>query len=188
MMSNDRTVITPAERIRELSAINNDVSSLLSAAGQAVQALTGKLSMSDDLETAAVSADEGEVESDPLRRAFKSNTRSFFITLQSICARLNRQAYALEEAGIIAADVPILTLADAAKPSAGRNATATDVDKIKNGGLGNFDVGWLNSRGNKVGAEKEAEIMKDLKALLEKLVADDSDRAGYEDQAMDLGS
>lgn len=188
-MSDNKSVITPAERIRELSAINNDVSSLLRAAGLAVQALTGKLPSDEDaVDTTADSADEGEEESDPLRRVFKSNATSFFITLQSICARLNRQAYALEEAGIIAADVPILTLADATKAASGRNATTTDGDKIKNGGLGNFDVGWLNSRGNKVGAEKEAEIMKELKTLLEKLVADGTDQASSEDVSMDEGS
>ena len=38
---------------------------------------------------------------------------------------------------------------------------------VINGGLGDLDVGWLNSRAKDVGAGKERELVKELRELLE---------------------
>ena len=56
---------------------------------------------------------------------------------------------------------------------------------VTNGGLGDLDVGWLNSRAKDVGAGKERELVKELRELLEyykkvkesatKIQADDND-------------
>lgn len=153
---------------------------MLESAGKAIHVLSNRpLPAGDvDMDDAASNDDDDDEKEDAAhRKAFKAHTESYFVTLQAICARLNRQAHALEEAGIIAADAPILTLADAGKGAAGPSkpgvaSAASEGQRIKNGGLGNFDVGWLNSRGNKVGAEKEGEIMKELKAVMEKILAE----------------
>lgn len=182
--------ITPAERIRELSEINKDVATLLTSAGQAVHALTDRplnlhASFYDDTPMPDTSSDSLEAR----REKFKEVSTSFFETLQGVTARLRRQVYALEEAGIITPDP--LTAQEQPKAAAASTAPAQsnqrgvvqlpkeqqlDPDRIKNGGLGDLDIGWLNSRSNKVGAEKEAELIQEAKELLQDVLR--SDEAG----------
>lgn len=166
-----KPTISPAGRIRELNAINDEIGDLLASAGKAVQALSGAAPEENDDQDEFQEGTSGEDEEAPNQRAFARHTKQYFITLQAICAKLNRQAYALEEAGIVAADAPILTLADASQQSKGpkgsRAPVSAEAERIKNGGLGNFDVGWLNSRGNKIGAEKEAEVLEKVRELAE---------------------
>lgn len=177
-----QTTITPSERIRELSEINNDVANLLSSAGQAIHALTNRpLNMHRDEDTRMNDGGNGL---EAHKEAFEYNTNEFFEGLQGVMARLRRQAYALEEAGIITPDRAFGNDPPKATPPQQqglRNAgpqiskeQKLDPERIKNGGLGNFDVGWLNSRGNKVGAEKEAELIKEAKELLEQVLARES--------------
>jgi hypothetical protein len=191
------TPISAADRIRELSAINQDISVMLESAGKAIHVLSNRPLPAGvvDMNDAASNDSNDEKEDAAHRKAFKAHTEGYFMTLQGICARLNRQAHALEEAGIIAADAPILTLADAGKGAAagptkpGLVTAASEGQRIKNGGLGNFDVGWLNSRGNKVGAEKEGEIMKELRAVMEKMLAEQAGGSDLEEvQMLDDGS
>lgn len=143
--------ISPADRIRELNDINRDVVAMLNSAGLAINALTCRpLDPNGHADNA-----KGEEDIAMCEEAFKSNTESYYTKLQSVVARLRRQTYALEEAKIILPEA--------------RTASSVDVSggKITNGGLGSLDVGYLNSRGNKVGAEKEAELIDDVKRLLE---------------------
>lgn len=130
--------ISPSDRIRELAVINADVAAALTSASRAVSTLTTP-SSSEEM------SDTPEAQ----REAFAGSAQEFYSTLQGIAARLRRQAVALEEAGIIT-------------PDAVREGGAT----VKNGGLGSFDVGWLNSRGNKVGRDKEAELVEEARDLL----------------------
>lgn len=134
-------LIPPSERIRELTTINADVANVLSSASRAVSALT-------------VSS-EGEMSNTPeaQRVAFAAAAQEFLSGLQGIAARLRRQAVALEEAGIIT-------------PDAMREEGVT----VRNGGLGAFDVGWLNSRGNKVGRDKESELIGEARDLLKEVL------------------
>jgi len=44
---------------------------------------------------------------------------------------------------------------------------------ITNGGLGNLDIGWLNSRRDTIGRQKEGELWKEARRMLE-------DMAGHE--------
>ncbi|KAI5361452.1 Putative mediator complex, subunit Med11 [Septoria linicola] len=179
-MSQQRT-ISPAGRISELSGINKDVATLLESAGQAVHALTNRpLNLHDSLDEDTQMSDSTSDSVDARKDHFRENATSFFENLQAITARLRRQAYALEEAGIITPDplnVPEQPKA-APPPAQGRGMAVVpkeqqlDPERIKNGGLGNLDVGWLNSRGNKVGAEKEAELVQETKDLLEGVLRD----------------
>ncbi|CAK1359153.1 unnamed protein product [Cercospora beticola] len=178
-MAQQNRTFTPEERIDELSEINQDVSKLVTSAGQAIHALTNRplnLYASGDDEDEQMAGTNNDTVED--RKAqFKDNTESFFTHLQSIFVMLRRQTYALEEAGIITPDP--LALPEQPKPvQAPAQSTPRgfapvpkeqqlDPERIKNGGLGHLDIGWLNSRGNKVGAEKEAELVQEAKALLE---------------------
>ena len=96
------------------------------------------------------------------KTAFAEHTKTYYTTLQAIIARLRRQAYALEEAGIIDAEA-----------SSKASTLPKESERITNGGLGNLDVGWLNSRGNKVGAEKENELVEEAKKLIEETLSRD---------------
>lgn len=140
---------------------------MLSSAAKAVQTLSGR---SLDANIESMHPSEAIRNSTMYRAAFESNAKAYYEMLQAICARLNRQAHALEEAGIIDAEAPILTLADTRRNAVTGGAVvgagaSTESERIRNGGLGNFDVGWLNSRGNKVGAEMEAEVISRLMTL-----------------------
>lgn len=158
------TEITPAERIRQLNGISGETASILQDAGQACKALSLQ------------AGDEGS-DIDARKAQFEESSKAVFTGIQSITAQLRRQVYALEEAGITAAEAPTSS-SRAQQPNAasGRSGSAAapqaDVERITNGGLGNLDVGWLNSRGNKVGAEKEAELMKEARELAQKLLQD----------------
>ncbi|KAF2723434.1 hypothetical protein K431DRAFT_22238 [Polychaeton citri CBS 116435] len=174
MMS--QQTFTAADRIRELSAINSDVASLVKSAGKALTALTDRPIEDDHLdaddEDIDMNASSSRDRSSPAtledrKQAFQTNTKAYYETLQAVIARLRRQAYALEEAGIIASKAPTLS------GKAGVGSSQVD-ERITNGGLGNLDVGWLNSRGNKVGAEKERELVLEAKELAEKVINEDS--------------
>nr|POE92403.1 hypothetical protein CFP56_69650 [Quercus suber] len=143
--------ITPADRICDLNAINDDVAEMVQAAGMAINALTGR---SLDLLGTKESIEEDQ-DKEARKEVFKQNTESYYIKLQSVVARLKRQVYALEEAKIISPEAQTAS------------TNQTPGGKIINGGLGNLDVGYLNSKGNKVGAEKEAELVEEAKQLLE---------------------
>lgn len=65
---------------------------------------------------------------------------------------LRRQIYALEESNIIPSEV-------AQKDSQGKSAP-------DGSGLGSLDVGWLNSRNDKVGKEMESELWAKARRLV----------------------
>lgn len=188
--------VTPAERIRDLLSINAEVPAMLSSAGKAISALTNK-SLDEENINGDSSGTGKQASVMAHKEAFTENARAYFVGLQGIMARLRRQAYALEEAGIIAAEAPALStaaesiqrsgagsaataptagMARRGAPGMGSSATqrqqATDEpDKVTNGGVGNLDVGLLNSRGNSVGMEKEAELIAEAKQLLKDMQA-----------------
>lgn len=163
-----REVPTAAERIRELSDINNDVAAMLGSAGQALNALTNRPPVPSSRQEDTQMAESSDDTVDAHKKAFTEHTEAYFTGLQAVFARLRRQAYALEEAGIITADAA--SMAATPRRAAGAQqggAGGAEGERMKNGGLGNFDVGWLNSRGNKVGDEKEAELIQEARQLLE---------------------
>ena len=164
--------LTPSERIHELGEINQTLSKALQDAGLAVQALSKTMPQTPD-DQAVRSGDQIVVK----KAQFEEHVRAYYTGVQAAVAKMRRQAYALEEAGVISAEAPAFgTSSQRRQPadgtphdraSAQKAGTEEEVDRITNGGLGNLDVGWLNSRGNKVSAEKEAELIKEAKALLE---------------------
>ncbi|KAK6003678.1 hypothetical protein QM012_009449 [Aureobasidium pullulans] len=171
--------VTPAERIRELLAINADVPALLSSAGGAINALTNRppnAASNDSDDMVDVQSDNSAAAH---KEAFTKHTTAYFTLIQSIMARLRRQAYALEEAGIIAAEAPTLSTTGAAEASGparrgpvgqAQRQPAEDGDRVTNGGLGNLDVGLLNSRGNSVGLDKEAELIAEAKQMVAQML------------------
>ena len=91
----------------------------------------------------------------------------YFALLASIDVGLRRQISALEDAEIIPSETAYkesqasqigLTIAGQKQASKGA---------VTGGGLGSLDVGWLNSRNDRVGKEKEAELWDSAVAFLQ---------------------
>ncbi|WPG97412.1 Hypothetical protein R9X50_00018700 [Acrodontium crateriforme] len=173
--------ILPADRIRELSAISDDAAAMLEAAGKAINALTNRPLTSGDQDSEMDNGIKSDDNLEARKEIFTNNVQTYYNGLQAIVARLRRQVYALEEAGIIEAEPPSFTPAAPSRPQqspvnvpsasgGAASASSAEGERITNGGLGNLDVGYLNSRGNKVGTVKEAELVQDAKALLEQIV------------------
>lgn len=177
--------LTSADRIRELCAIDAKIPATLSSASAAIRSLTGETE----------SQDQPTDTSDPLSH-FEKQTTAFYTHVQAISALLRRQAYALEEAGIISAsatsDLDLqpppppptavasrtgIPLAGGGRPGAmgaaqgpaGQIRQDTAPMPITNGGLGNLDIGWLNARRDVVGKQKEAELWAEARKRLEKM-------------------
>lgn len=169
--------VTAADRIHELNSINEEVTLMLRSAGLAINTLTGRDPPTQNGVDQEMKDSPQDTESASTQ--FEGHVTEYYTKLQAVIARLRRQAYALEEAGIITAETTTLAekAASAAKPDA-RTArdslpasNASKPARITNGGLGNLDIGWLNSRGNKVALEKEHEIMIEAKELLQEMLA-----------------
>ncbi|TKA64429.1 hypothetical protein B0A55_09804 [Friedmanniomyces simplex] len=156
--------ITPANRIRELNDISTGIAETLRHMGQAINALSPNVQ------------EDGGSSKEARKEAFDEHSKAAYAGIQAFQAKMRRQAYALDEAGIIAAEAPTLSATNTQQQAQGglpgrgggpAPAPAVEPDRITNGGLGHLDVGWLNSRGNKVGVEKEAEMLQEAKALLQ---------------------
>ena len=138
---------------------SQDVAKLLHSAGLAVQALR-KVSRTAPADDSTLSS---TIEQQ--KQNFNQAASQYFSLLSSIDVRLRRQIYALEEAEIIPADVPLkekqinLTVPSAfaalVNVPVASSVKHTASSKIAGGGggLGTLDVGWLNSRNDDVGKE-----------------------------------
>ena len=139
----------------------------------AVKALTSQIPSDSNERSTSV---------DEQKEAFTTAASQYFSLLSAIDVRLRRQVYALEEAGIVSAEVaskePQSTLSVPGMPAAsGGSSTATtssqgtkEKSSGSGSGLGNLDVGWLNSRNDKVGKEMEAELWAEARELVETYV------------------
>ena len=92
---------------------------------------------------------------------------------------LRRQIYALEEAEILPAEAFIkepptsLAVSSATQASPSNSSLsrtpAGNKGVITGGGLGNLDVGWLNSRNDSVGKEMNSEVWGEADKFVHKL-------------------
>jgi hypothetical protein len=184
--------VSTADRIRELADINSEVVAVLASAGKAINALTNRpLNATSDEDNDTNMEDTREPATlDARKQAFQDNTKDFYDNLHAVAVRLRRQAYALEEAGIITPQATSLSSISvkSAKPPLTKvtqpgvrgppppQQVEQQPERITNGGLGKQDIGWLNSRGNRVGADKEKELVEDAKKLLQDVLENDGNR------------
>ena len=103
---------------------------------------------------------------------FKDNYDAFLEILNEVSTALNDEADALVDAGLLPEKPPR------------KGVLGAD---ITNEGLGNLDVGYLNSRTRDVGLVKERELVGEMKAILEKMVQRQEKEAAGDDKgdAMD---
>ncbi|KAF7915952.1 uncharacterized protein EAE98_001459 [Botrytis deweyae] len=157
---------TKAERIQQLNEIDKSILQLVQTAGQTLKILTA-------------AQEPGESQSpQEKRQAFQDASNSYLKTLQSVDVRLRRQILGLEEADIIPAEkvksknkgksVPEVVERRPAVPGNMAGNMPTD-DIVVERGMGNLDIGFLNSRSGRVGRDMEAELWAKSRKFLEDL-------------------
>ncbi|KFY85425.1 hypothetical protein V500_08426 [Pseudogymnoascus sp. VKM F-4518 (FW-2643)] len=137
--------LTKAERIQQLNEIDQSITKLLESAGLAVKTLT---SINSPSETTSAGR----------REAFTAATDTYLKYLHSVDVRLKRQIKGLDDAGVIKAEPETEEEGDKGKQA----------PETKNGAI---DVGWLNTRSNKVGRDMEAELWERARSFLDGLEA-----------------
>ncbi|PQE32680.1 mediator subunit Med11 protein [Rutstroemia sp. NJR-2017a WRK4] len=151
---------TKAERIQQLNEIDKSILQLVQTAGQTLKILT------------ASQASDQNMSPQERRQAFEAASNAYLRTLQSVDVRLRRQILGLEEADIIPAD-KIKTKAKGRPvggPVAPGQPSGNKADEVTvDGGMGNLDIGWLNSRSGRVGRDMEAELWAKSRKFLEDL-------------------
>lgn len=159
--------LTPASRITKLNQIDQSISTLLSAAADAVAILSNK--PATEREEKALKTPEAA------RTAFTAAAETYFSTLSSIEVRLRRQVYALEEASLIRPGND----GDARR---GR-ALGGDTGLTRVGG-GPLDPSWLNARAtDKVGARMKQELLGQARDFVER--AAQSSQTGFDEEGQD---
>lgn len=143
---------------------------LVKSAGTAVEALTPpSLPSTEVLTTTDQSVGQQ-------KQAFSAATTEYFKRLYSLDVGLRTQIRALEEAEIIsieaaARDPPNISTSSKSvgllgEPSTAARPSAVNWSNVSGGGLGNLDVGWLNSRNDYVGKNMEAALLKEASEFL----------------------
>ncbi|KAG7075184.1 mediator complex protein [Colletotrichum scovillei] len=182
---------TLQERIQQLCEIDTQIVSLMSHTSSALSALGAppKPSPSSDPSNPSSAPLQPPSSSASQTQTFKTSMDALLSTLHTVDVHMKRQILALEEASIIKlrndADPktrqPVMN-EDAkivARPSLEPNGVGT---------IGNLDVGWLNSRNNKVERDMEAELWAKMRELLEKYhakeVAEGAGGGGIKDERM----
>ncbi|KAK1996182.1 mediator complex protein [Colletotrichum falcatum] len=155
---------TLEERIKQLCDIDADTVQLMRHTSSAMSAL---------------GAQQGpDVSPEQQKQTFRSSMDALLSTLHAVDVRMKRQIMGLEEAGIIKLRAdgggggggdktagggrPVVMNEDAkivARASLEPNGVGT---------IGNLDVGWLNSRNNKVERDMEAELWAKMRDFLER--------------------
>ncbi|KAL0932952.1 mediator complex protein [Colletotrichum truncatum] len=174
-MTTDEPIHEPftlEERIKQLCDIDKNIVQLMNHTSSAMSALSNKPQTSSSSSPEVVSPEDQ-------KQLFKSSMDSLLSTLHTVDVHMKRQIMGLEEAGIIK------LRNDASKE--GRQVVMNEDAKIVArpslepngvGNIGNLDVGWLNSRNNKVERDMEAELWAKMREFLEKYHADEQAGAG----------
>lgn len=112
------------------------------------------------------------------KETFVAASSQYFSLLSSIDVRLRRQISALEDAKIVPSEAVAkepqtsLDVPATAMPMQNNNSPRATVvssrEIITNGGLGNLDIGWLNSRNSSVEKKMEAELWTEAHDLVKK--------------------
>ena len=108
---------------------------------------------------------------DQQKEYFSKATTDYFGRLYSLDVGLRIQIRALEEARIISAEAAKREQATSGDGNSEAVAApfATKSSLVTGGGLGNLDVGWLNSRNDHVGKQMESDVWRQASEFLAEL-------------------
>ncbi|KAJ3551262.1 hypothetical protein NPX13_g11403 [Xylaria arbuscula] len=152
---------TKAERIQQLGDIDKNIVKLLTYTAQAIQCLGKRPGQDEDVTM---------VDSDPTQQ-FKESMDEFVKTLRSVDVNMKRQIWGLEEAGIISLGKKEITTREEGGEVQASNVRSGLLEPDGSGKIGGLDVGWLNSRSNKVEKDMEADLWQEAEHILQRLIA-----------------
>lgn len=124
------------------------------------------------------------------KQRFTVATTEYFALVSTVDIGLRQQIHALEEEKIIPSEVTSKEsqgVADTSVNSTGASV-ATGISStasrsaITGGGLGNLDIGWLNSRNDNVDKEMEAELWNKASTFLAGLEESKTTTTGSDEQ------
>ncbi|KAK1964384.1 mediator complex protein [Colletotrichum sublineola] len=126
----------------------------------------------------AIGAQQGpDVTPEQQKQTFRSSMDALLSTLHAVDVHMKRQIMGLEEAGIIKLRGDGVVMNEDAKIVARASLEPNGV-----GTIGNLDVGWLNSRNNKVERDMEAELWAKMRDFLERYHAEELGADGEGDR------
>ncbi|KAL8806493.1 MAG: hypothetical protein Q9182_001275 [Xanthomendoza sp. 2 TL-2023] len=176
-----------AKRIEQLNQIDRDVAKLLESAGLAIKSLT----------CANPETDRGQDDQRPRieqrKERFVMASSQYFSLLSSIDVRLRRHISALEDAEIIPSETTAKDLQTNGIPPTSDmpisnsfvpRPAVSSRDTIVNGGLGNLDIGWLNSRNNNVEKDMKAELWNEAHQIVKKTLEAQAENSDVNDMPM----
>lgn len=94
----------------------------------------------------------------------------FMKTLRSVNVSMKRQIWGLEEAGIITLGKKELGIREEGGEVHASHTRSGLLEPDGNGKIGGLDVGWLNSRSNKVEKDMEADLWQEASDMLQRLI------------------
>lgn len=145
---------------------------MLESAGVAVKTLTTSAGKSGENGIDSVSIEEQ-------KEKFTVASSQYLALLSSIDVGLRRQINALEDAEILpkeaaskdlqSSQVAAMATSNLGGPAPQTRQIAGNRAVITGGGLGSLDVGWLNSRNDRIGKGMEAELWEEAQSFTENL-------------------
>ncbi|OTA90148.1 hypothetical protein M434DRAFT_398150 [Hypoxylon sp. CO27-5] len=154
---------TKAERIQQLGDIDQDIVSLLRFTAQAVQTLGKQQAEGGDV----VMTDDKDQQS----KVFQDSMNEFLRTLRTVNVGIKRQIWGLEEEHIISLDKePQVIIRDEGGEAQGVTRRNVPLKPDGDGKIGGLDVGWLNSRSDKVERDLEADLWEQAESFLRRLL------------------
>ncbi|KAK6836851.1 mediator complex- subunit Med11 [Apiospora arundinis] len=155
---------TKAERMQQLADIDKSIVSLLPTVGRALQSIT-KTNATTDSENPQMATGDNDDDDDGDGKdvaVFKESMDQFVRTLRSVDVLIKRQVMGLEEVGTVNFS--------GGNSSSGGEPKSKALQPDGQGRIGGIEVGWLNSRSNKVERDMETEIWDELEVLMTGLV------------------
>ncbi|KAI0139632.1 mediator complex, subunit Med11, partial [Hypoxylon sp. NC0597] len=154
---------TKAERLQQLGDIDRDVVTLLRSTAQAIQTLGKQHGQDEDVDM----TDDKDQQS----KVFQDSMNQFLRTLRAVNVGVKRQIWGLEEEHIITLDKePQVIIRDEGGEAQGVSHRNGPLKPDGDGKIGGLDVGWLNSRSDKVERDMEADLWEQAESFLRRLL------------------
>ncbi|KAI1399451.1 mediator complex, subunit Med11 [Hypoxylon fuscum] len=198
---------TKQERIQQLGEVDRKITGLLRYTGNAIDALGAHVrAEEEDEDSTGHAASAADADSDGPLSVFAHEMDDFLHALRAINVGMKRQIWGLEEAGIVTSEgagasketavssqsqSQSQSTAEGAGVGGGggevaAHATGPSLKPDGDGRIGGLDVGWLNSRSDKVERDMEGDLWNDAeKFVLQVLERQRLDSAGARDPLYD---
>ncbi|KAI0884053.1 mediator complex, subunit Med11 [Annulohypoxylon maeteangense] len=153
---------TKAERIQQLGEIDRNIVSLLRSSAQAIETLGKQVARGEDVNMVDDKEQQAQI--------FQDSMNDFLRTLRSVNVGMKRQIWGLEEEGIITLDKETQNVSSEGGEVQATSRRTAPLKPDGDGKIGGLDVGWLNSRSDKVEKDMEADLWKEADEFLRRVL------------------